>query len=71
MYVKGQIGLRNNACSEQFKLILIMFKGTCKWYNTVKGYGFIIPDELGDDIFCHQSSILCESLTGFISLTEG
>lgn len=45
--------------------------GTCKWYDTTKGYGFIIPDELGKDIFCHQSSINVPSSTGFASLREG
>eukprot|EP00954_Amorphochlora_amoebiformis_P029805 1393689-Amorphochlora_amoeboformis.AAC.1 len=28
--------------------------GTCKWFNTIKGYGFILPEEGTDDIFVHQ-----------------
>jgi len=41
--------------------------GTVKWFNTTKGYGFIIGEE-GDDIFVHYSSINCE---GYRSLEEG
>lgn len=32
-------------------------KGTVKWYNPRKGYGFIEPEEAGEDIFVHQSAI--------------
>lgn len=44
-----------------------MNKGTVKWFNTEKGYGFIAGDD-GRDVFVHWSSIVS---TGFRSLEEG
>ncbi|HBA62562.1 MAG TPA: cold-shock protein [Lachnospiraceae bacterium] len=44
-----------------------MNKGTVKWFNNQKGYGFIC-DEAGNDIFVHYSGIASE---GFKSLEEG
>ncbi|MCJ9430553.1 cold-shock protein [Kordiimonas marina] len=34
-----------------------MANGTVKWFNTTKGYGFIKPEEGGDDIFVHISAL--------------
>ncbi len=45
-----------------------MTTGTVKWFNTVKGYGFIQPDEGGTDAFVHISAI---ERAGMSSLGEG
>jgi cold shock protein len=42
--------------------------GTVKWYNAMKGFGFIAPDRGGKDIFVHASALERSGLTG---LAEG
>ncbi|MBE3636964.1 cold-shock protein [Mangrovicoccus algicola] len=41
-----------------------MPKGTVKWFNQTKGYGFIAPDEGGKDVFVHISAVERSGLTG-------
>jgi len=44
-----------------------MVKGTVKWFNATKGYGFITTDS-GEDVFVHYTGI---EMDGFRSLDEG
>lgn len=44
-----------------------MNRGTVKWFNNAKGYGFII-DEDGQEVFVHHTGIF---MTGFRTLSEG
>jgi CspA family cold shock protein len=45
-----------------------MPKGTVKWFNPTKGYGFIAPDIGGKDVFVHISAV---QKAGMRSLSEG
>ncbi len=41
-----------------------MARGTVKWFNTTKGYGFIEPETGGSDVFVHISAVERAGLTG-------
>jgi cold shock protein len=53
---------------DRLKGIVMSQKGTVKWFNATKGYGFIQPDEGGNDIFVHISAV---ERAGMRSIVEG
>ena len=46
----------------------LMATGTVKWFNNAKGYGFILPDGGGEDLFAHFSAI---HMDGYKTLRAG
>jgi CspA family cold shock protein len=45
-----------------------MARGTVKWYSTIKGCGFIRPDDDGPDVFVHYSAL---DKAGYSNVREG
>jgi CspA family cold shock protein len=41
-----------------------MTTGTVKWFNSTKGYGFIQPDDGGNDVFVHVTAVQAAGLQG-------
>jgi CspA family cold shock protein len=48
--------------------VAIMTSGVVKWFNNAKGYGFVTPENGGQDVFVHFSAI---DMDGYKSLKEG
>jgi CspA family cold shock protein len=55
-------------CSAREPRRSIVSTGKVKWFDAKKGYGFITPDDGGEDLFVHHTNIVSE---GFRSLQEG
>jgi cold shock protein len=62
-----RLGVSPGALGLPFQEVVAMAKGTVKWFNDAKGFGFIAQDG-GKDVFVHHTAIIAD---GFRSLSEG
>ena len=61
-------GVRGAGNHDDEEKEIVMSTGTVKWFNATKGFGFIQPDEGGNDVFVHISAVERAGLRG---LNEG
>ena len=59
---------REKSGARSWHFVESMAKGTVKWFNEKKGFGFIVDPEVASDVFVHFSVIQAD---GFKTLNEG
>jgi cold shock protein len=60
----GKTGKRGGAYAATTKGARVMPNGTVKWFNATKGFGFILPDDGGKDVFVHITAVQQAGLQG-------
>ncbi len=61
-------GRHRSAVPPSDGVVRFMATGTVKWFNATKGYGFIVPQDGGKDVFVHITAVQSAGLKG---LNEG